>query len=110
MPKLRHDAVVEILQNEPELVLQLLACAGMHLQFGSRIRATIADSDLSDRQADDDGHTLTLLSDNVFAFKSRGVKIAVIAEVQTGKPGRSRSLSWPRTPRTPGHATSATAS
>jgi hypothetical protein len=35
MPKLRHEAVVEILQNEPELVLHLLACAGMHLRLGT---------------------------------------------------------------------------
>ena len=31
----------------------------------------------------------------MFVFKGGGVKIAVVAEVQTGRPGRSRSLSWP---------------
>jgi hypothetical protein len=95
MPKLRHEAVVEILQNEPELVLQLLACAGVPLRFGTRITATIADSDLSDRDVGNDGRTLALLSDNVFVFKSGVAKIAVVAEVQTGRPGISRSLSWP---------------
>jgi hypothetical protein len=53
MPKLRHEAVVEILQNEPELVLQLLASAGLDLRFGTQVAATIADSNLSDRGADD---------------------------------------------------------
>lgn len=72
------EAVVEILQNEPELILQLPTCAGMHLPFGTRVAATLADSNLSDRDANGDGtgHTLTLLSDNVFAFKGGGAKIA----------------------------------
>ena len=39
MPKLRHEAVVEILQNEPELILQLLAGAGVHLPFGTYVAA-----------------------------------------------------------------------
>jgi hypothetical protein len=72
MPKLRHDAVVEILQNEPKLVLLLLQSAGVYLRFGSRVTVTVADSDLSDRDADDDGRVLTLLSDNVFVFKGGG--------------------------------------
>jgi hypothetical protein len=95
MPKLRHEVVVEILQNEPKLVLRLLECAGVYLRFESRVSATIADSDLSDRDADDVDRILTLLSDNVFVFKGGGAKVAVVAEVQTGRPGRSRSLSWP---------------
>jgi hypothetical protein len=66
MPKLRHEAVVEILQNEPKLVLQLLECAGVYLGLGPRARVTVADSDLSDRDAGDGDWVLTLLSDNVF--------------------------------------------
>jgi hypothetical protein len=95
MPKLRHEAVVEIMQNEPELVLRLLVCAGVHLRFGPRAKATAADSDLSDRDAADGGWVLTLLSDNIFVFTDAGAKLAVVAEVQTGPPGKSRSLSWP---------------
>jgi hypothetical protein len=96
MPKLRHEAVVEILQNEPELVLQLLACAGMHLRFGTQVAATIADSNLSDRDADDGGDQIQgLFSDNVFVFEGDGRRVAVIAEVQTGRPDTERSLSWP---------------
>jgi hypothetical protein len=95
MPKLRHEAVVEILQNEPKLVLRLLECTGVYLRFGPRARATVADSDLSDRDPGDDGWVLTLISDNVFVFEDGGTKITVVAEVQTGRPGKSRSLSWP---------------
>jgi hypothetical protein len=95
MPKLRHDAVVEILQNEPKLVLRLLEYAGVYLRFGPRARATVADSDLSDRDAEDGDWVLTLISDNVFVFTGGGAKIAVVAEVQTSRPGKSRSLSWP---------------
>lgn len=97
MPKLRHEAVVEILQNEPKLVLQLLEIAGAPQPFGSRVRVTVADSDLSDRDAADDdcGPVLTLISDNVFVFAGGRVKIAVVAEVQTGAPAKDRTLSWP---------------
>ena len=95
MPKLRHEAVVEILQNEPGLILSLLACSGMHLRFGSRITTTLADSNLSDRDADDDHHVQGLFSDNVFVFEGGERRAAVIAEVQTGRPDEERSLSWP---------------
>jgi hypothetical protein len=96
MPKLRHEAVVEILQNEPELVLQLLARAGVHLRLGTQVAATIADSNLSDRDADDgDDQVRGLFSDNVFVFEGHGQRVAVIAEVQTDGPDAERSLSWP---------------
>lgn len=77
------------------LVLRLLECLGVYVRFGSRISVILADSDLSDRHPGDNDQVLVLLSDNVFVFKGGGVKIAVVAEVQTGRPGRSRSLSWP---------------
>lgn len=95
MPKVRHDAVVEIFQNEPMLVLRLLESVGVYLRFGPRISVIIADSDLSDRDPGDEDQVLALFSDNVFVFKSSGIKVAVVAEVQTGRPGASRSLSWP---------------
>jgi hypothetical protein len=96
MPKLHHEAVVEILQNEPELVLQLLACAGVHLQFGTHVAATLANSDLSDREPEDGKKWFrNLFSDNVFVFEGDGRQVAVIAEVQTDPPDRDRSLSWP---------------
>ena len=95
MPKIRHEAVVEILQNEPKLVLSLLAYSGMHLRFGSQVGATIADSNLSNRDADDDDYFRGLFSDNVFVFEGDGHRVAVIAEVQSGRPDEERSLSWP---------------
>jgi hypothetical protein len=95
MPKLRHEAVVEILQNEPKLILSLLAHSGMHLRFGPRVTTTIADSNLSDRDTWDDEDVRSLFSDNVFVFEGDGRRIAVIAEVQTDRPDKSRSLSWP---------------
>lgn len=96
MPKLRHEAVVEILQNEPELVLQLLACAGVHLRCGPQPTATIADSNLSYRDADNGSDLVRgLFSDNVFVFEGDKRRIAVIAEVQSGRPDEECSLSWP---------------
>jgi hypothetical protein len=96
MPKLRHEAVVEILQNEPELILQLLAGAGVHLPFGTYVAATLADSNLSDRDADNDKEQIPgLFSDNVFVFEGDGRRVAVIVEVQSDRPDTDRSLSWP---------------
>jgi hypothetical protein len=51
MPKLRHEAVVEVLQNEPLLVPLLLAYAGAGVRFPRRPAAVIADSNLSARDA-----------------------------------------------------------
>jgi hypothetical protein len=96
MPKIRHEAVVEILQNEPELVLQLLAYAGVQLRFGTQVAVIIADSNLDDRDAHDgDDKVRGLFSDNVFVFEERGRRVAVITEVQTARPDTERSLSWP---------------
>jgi hypothetical protein len=88
--------VVEILQNEPELVLHLLARTGMHLQLGERVATTLADSNLSDRDTNgDDNLVRNLFSDNVFVFEGDGRGVAVIAEVQTDRPDTKRSFSWP---------------
>lgn len=95
MPKIRHEAVVEILQNEPELVLSLLAYSGIYLHFGARATSTIADSNLSDRDADGNNYFSGLFSDNVFVFEGDRRRIAVIAEVQSRRPDEECSLSWP---------------
>lgn len=83
MPKIRHEAVVGILQNEPTPVLSLLACSGIHLRFEPRVTTTIANSDLSDRAAGDEDYVHGLFSDNVFIFEGDERRVAVIAEVQT---------------------------
>jgi hypothetical protein len=68
----------------------------VHLAFGSRATMAIADSDLSDRDAaDENEHVRRLFSDNVFVFEGDRRRVAVIAEVQTGRPDEERSLSWP---------------
>lgn len=95
MPKIRHEAVVEILQNEPELVLSLLAYSGIQLHFGSQVGATIADSNLSNRDAGPGEYFRGLFSDNVFVFEGDGRRVAIIAEVQSRRPNEECSLSWP---------------
>jgi hypothetical protein len=95
MPKIRHEAVVEILQNEPKLVLSLLAYSGMHLRFGPQVATTIADSNLSNRDADGGDYIRGLFSDKVFVFEGDERRVAVIAEVQSGRPDEERSLAWP---------------
>jgi hypothetical protein len=96
MLKIRHEATVEILQNEPKLVLSLLAHSGIHLRFGPLVTAIIADSNLSDRiPGEDDERVRGLFSDNVFVFEGDDRRIAVIAEVQTRRPDKECSRSWP---------------
>jgi hypothetical protein len=96
VPELRHEAVVEILRNEPELILQLLASAGVHLRFRTQIAATIADSNLSDRDADDGGDQVQgLFSGNVFVLKGDRGRVAVITEGSDVPPRISSALSWP---------------
>lgn len=95
MPKLQHEAVVEIFQNEPELVLSLLAHSGMHLPFGPEVGVTLGDSNLSNRVADGSEYLRSLFSDNVFVFEGDTRKVAVIAEVQSDRPDERCSLSWP---------------
>lgn len=65
------------------------------MRFETPVAATIADSNLSDRDDDDGGDQVRgLFSDNVFVFEGHGHRVAAIAEVQTGHPDTERSLSW----------------
>jgi hypothetical protein len=68
----------------------LLGRLGVRLPSGAI--PVIADSNLSSRDPD---FMKTLLADNVFVFQGLRKKVAVIAEVQTARPGRARSLAWP---------------
>ena len=90
MPGIPHEAVVEVLRNEPQLLAMLLGRLGVRLPSGSV--PVIADSNLSSRDPD---FMKTLLADNVFVFQGLRKKVAVVAEVQTARPKRSRSLAWP---------------
>lgn len=68
----------------------LLGRLGVRLP--SEAAPVITDSNLSSRDPD---FMKTLLADNVFVFHGPRKKVAVIAEVQTARPGRPRSLAWP---------------
>jgi hypothetical protein len=89
-PSIRHEAVVEVLRNEPGLLALLLGLLGVQLPSGAL--PILADSNLSSRDPD---LPKTLLADNVFLFQGPKNRVAVIAEVQTAPPGRPRSLAWP---------------
>jgi hypothetical protein len=68
----------------------LLGRLGVRLPSGAV--PVIADTNLSSR---DPRFLKTLLADSVFLFEGLRRKVAVVAEVQTARPGRSRSLAWP---------------
>lgn len=66
------------------------------ISSGTQLAATIADSNLSGRDVGNGSDQVRgLFSDNVFVFEGHGRRVAVIAEVQTGRPDTGRSLSWP---------------
>jgi hypothetical protein len=90
MPKVRHEAVVEVLRTEPGLLALLLEGLGVALPSGA-IPET-ADSNLSSRDPD---LLKTLIADNVFLFKGLKKTIAVVFEVQSGRPDKKRRLAWP---------------
>ena len=89
-PSIPHEAVVEVLHNEPQLVAMLLGKLGTHLPSGAA--PFFLDSNLS---LCDPGWKKTLIVDNVVVFDGIDGKVAVIAEVQTNPPNRSRLLAWP---------------
>ncbi|HEV3382025.1 MAG TPA: hypothetical protein VG142_13730 [Trebonia sp.] len=92
MPGFRHEATVEIFQDEPLLVLALLKDAWAHVRLGPEATAILADSNLSDRDPEE---IKSMFADNVFVFRDGGRRIAVVAEVQTTSPDHERSLKWP---------------
>jgi len=59
------------------------------LALPSGATPVMADSNLSARDPS------TLISDNVIVFQGMGRKVAVIAEVQKGRPDSTRHLAWP---------------
>jgi hypothetical protein len=64
MPGLKHQSIVQILRDEPQLVTMFLGRSGFRLPSGAM--PGIVDSDLSHR---DPGMLKELLSDNVFLYK-----------------------------------------
>lgn len=90
MPSIPHEAVVEVLHNEPQLVAMLLGKLGTHLPSGAI--PFFVDSNLSLR---DPRWKKTLIADDVVMFDGIDGKVVVIAEVQTNPPDRSRLFAWP---------------
>jgi hypothetical protein len=90
MPGLKHQSIVQILRDEPQLLVMFLGRSGFRLPSGAI--PVIADSDLSHR-----GPRLLkeLRSDNVFLFQGMHEKVAVVVEVQTSRPNHKRKLTWP---------------
>jgi hypothetical protein len=90
MPGLKHQSIVQILRDEPQLLVMFLGRSGFRLPSGAI--PIIADSDLSHR-----GPRILkeLRSDNVFLFQGMDEKVAVVVEVQTSRPKRDRQLAWP---------------
>ena len=90
MPGIRHTAVVQVINNEPQLVGKLLENSGVLLPADAT--AYMADSNLSIRDPDEE---IELRADNVIIFEGAGSKVAVIAEVQSDPPRLSRRFAWP---------------
>src|SRR6201986_429569 len=90
MPGLTHQSIVQILRDEPQLLIAFLGRSGFKLPSGAF--PVIADSDLSHR-----GPRILkeLRSDNVFVFQGDEEKVAVIVEVQTSGPNHKQQLAWP---------------
>ena len=90
MPGLKHQSIVQILRDEPQLLAMFLGRSGFKLPSGAF--PVIADSDLSHR-----GPRILkeLRSDNVFVFQGDQEKVAVVVEVQTSRPNHERQLAWP---------------
>jgi hypothetical protein len=88
MPELQHQAIIQILRDEPQFVAALLGRIGFTIPSGSY--PVIADSDLSHRSA----HRLKeLRADNVFLFPGIDETIVVVVEVQTTRPNSRASTS-----------------
>ena len=90
MPGSKHQAIIQILRDEPQLVAMLLGRIGIRTPSGSY--PVIADSDLSHRTP---RLLKELRADNVFLFPGMHETIAVVVEVQTARPGKKRLSTWP---------------
>jgi hypothetical protein len=90
MPELTHQAIIQILRDEPQIVVALLGHIGFKTPPGSY--PVIADTDLSHRSA---RLLKELRADNVFLFPGMDETIAVVVEVQKTRPDNKRQRAWP---------------
>ena len=78
------------MRDEPQLLAMLLGTLGIRLPSGAV--PDLRDSNLSNRDPD---YLKELIADNVFLFRGLGSQLAVVLEVQTGRPKQDRKLAWP---------------
>ena len=90
VPDKKHQAIVQVLRDEPRVVALLLGEIGFTPPSCSSPQ--VVDSDLSRRDPDE---LKELHADNVFLFSGKDHKIAVVVEVQTTRPKHGRTLAWP---------------
>jgi len=90
MPGIRHQAVVQVLRDEPQLLIMLLRRLGVRLP--SDPVPDPADRVLSSTDPD---RLKELIADNVFVFRGLDKQVAVVFEVQTSRPKQDRKLAWP---------------
>jgi hypothetical protein len=90
MPGPKHEAIVHVINNEPQLVGMLLRGLGVRLPAGAT--AVMADTNLSVRDPDQNQE---LIADTVVVFEGPDGKVAVIAEVQKDPPRGTRHFAWP---------------
>src|SRR3984957_17888880 len=87
MPGLKHQSIVQILRDEPQLLVMFLGRSGFLLPSGAF--PIIADSDISHRSP---RLLKELRADNVFLFQGADEKVAVVVEVQTSRPNHEARM------------------
>jgi hypothetical protein len=87
MPSIQHEAVVELLHRNPQLIPALLAACGVYVEADAAV--TIADSNLSARKP------IALTAEVVVEVTtSDGVKRVVVFEVQKDPPKLWKRRAW----------------
>ena len=90
MPGLKHQSIVQILRDEPQLLVIFLGRSGFLLPSGAF--PIIADSDISHR---DPAHAERAAVRQRVPYKGMEENVAVVVEVQTSWPNHERQLTWP---------------
>jgi hypothetical protein len=87
MPGIEHEAVVQLILNNPRLLEPLLAVTGLRVPPDRE--PVIADSNLSVREPDE------FHAELVTVHSVMGRKLAVVVEVQTDPPKPAKRRDWP---------------
>jgi hypothetical protein len=89
MPGIEHEAVVELLHQNPQLAVVLLASASAGIRLPPGTTGITADSNLSARRP------LAFTAENVIVFAGPAGKIVTVAEVQKDPPRPWKLRDWP---------------